>query len=460
MAGTVSSLGIGSSILTQSVLDQLRKVDEGSRVTPIDLKIADMKDRTAAMTKIDGWMSDLNSAVDALASKTLYTERSATVSGSAVSVTAAANADIQSFSLQVISLATKEVKGSGSFTSTTDLIATAAGTMNLNIGGVGGSDFAISYNATTTLDDLKNAINTVAGSKINATVIQLATGDFKLFMSAADAGAQTMTLSDTSGFLAGPQLTSGMSQIQAGANASFNFNGQLLSRASNNITDLVSGLTITLEQAGQTSTVNVTQNSDNIGKKIEDFVSKYNTALNEIGKMTRSSQDSTLAGIFSGDSTVKSMQQDLANMLTTLSGGHSLFDYGFDLDKAGVLSFNKTVLKTKMDTSASNVEAVFSGGTFTNPDNTTSTLTGFFADYKSGINLFTKTGGFLDTVSSNAKEQLKLLEEQKTAAKERLDSKYAIMAKQFSSYDAIISRINQQSSFLTQLTASANATGK
>ena len=459
MAGTVSSLGIGSSILTQSVLDELRKADEAGRITPIDLKIADMKDRTTAIGKIDGWMSALSSAVDAMASKTLYTERSATVTGSAVSVTADANTDIQSFSLNVISLATKEVNESGQYTTKTDPIATAAGSMNLNIGG---TDFTINYDATTTLDGLKNEINKVAGTKVNATVIQLATGDYRLFMSAVESGdAQTMTVSDTSGFMIGTQLTSGvggMSTIQEGANASFEFNNKPISRASNKISDLVSGLTITLKEAGQTSTVDIVQNRDNIMSKVDDFVAKYNTAYGEIAKMTKSSNDKTTMGIFSSDSTIKGMQRNLEDMLTTLGGSQSLFGYGFDVDKSGVLSVNKTVLGAKMDTNSSNVEAVFAGGTFTNADNTTQVLTGFFIDYKAGMDTYTKTSGYLDMFSTNIGDQLSVLEEQKTKATERLNSKYELMAKQFAAYDSIISKINQQSSFLTQMISSANST--
>jgi len=459
MAGTVSSLGIGSSILTQSVLDQLRKADEAGRITPIDLKIADMKDRDVASGKIDGWMSALSSAVGALSSKTLYTERSATVAGSAVSVTADANTDIQSFSLKVNILATKEINESGTFANKTDPIATAAGTMNLNIGG---TDFTINYDATTTLDDLKKEINKVAGTKVNATVIQLATGDFRLFLNAAESGdAQNMTLSDTSGNMttaARDALTTGMTTIAQGINAEFEFNGQVVNRSSNTISDLVSGLTITLKEAGQTSTVDIAQNRDNIMNKVDDFVAKYNTAYGEIAKMTKSSNDKTTMGIFSSDSTIKGMQRNLEDMLTTLGGSQSLFGYGFDVDKSGVLSVDKTVLGAKMDTNSSNVEAVFAGGTFTNADNTTQVLTGFFTDYKAGMDTYTKTSGYLDMFSTNIGDQLSVLEEQKTKATERLNSKYELMAKQFAAYDAIINKFNQQGTFLTQMINSANGT--
>ena len=41
----ISSLGTGSGILTQDVLDQLREADDASRIRPIDLDITNDKDK-------------------------------------------------------------------------------------------------------------------------------------------------------------------------------------------------------------------------------------------------------------------------------------------------------------------------------------------------------------------------------------------------------------------------------
>ena len=455
MAGTISSLGVGSSILTQDVLDQLRKADEAAKVTPITLKIADMQDRNSAMTKVQGWMDALATSVSSIASKTLYTERTANVTGSAVSVTADANTDLQSFTIKVNNLATKEINESGSFTAKTDLIASGTGSLNLNIGG---TDYTINYDATTTLDDLKKAINTVAGDKVNASIVQLGTNDFRLFMTAVETGdAQNMTITDTSGLLNGTQLTTGMTTVQDGVNASFEFNNQLVSRSSNEITDLVAGLTITLQTAGETSTVDITQNRDAIIEKLNDFVSKYNTAMTEIGNMTKADQDAEKSGIFSSTSVIKSMQRQLQDMLVQLGGGESIFNYGFDQDKYGKLSFDSTKFNTLMDANPANVEAVLSGGTFTNTDGTTKTLTGFFAEYQTGVESYTKYNGILDTFATNLKDDQGRLEDQKALAIERLDKKYDLMAKQFAAYDAMINKINQQSSFLTQMISAAKS---
>ncbi|HEX5622847.1 MAG TPA: flagellar filament capping protein FliD, partial [Sulfuricurvum sp.] len=276
MAGTISSLGVGSGILTQDVLDQLRKVDEANFITPLQTKINIAANQFKAMGQIGTWMSDLATAAYDLQSYSLYTERSASVTGSGVSVTVAANTDIQSFSVEVVSLAKKTIMESGSFANTTDPIASGSGSMNLN---VGGTNYTINYDATTTLESLKNTINSVAGDKAGASIVQLATGDFRLFLSSKETGlSQTMALTDTTGLLSGTQLTTGMSTIQAGTDATFKFNGQTATRSSNVISDLVTGATITLQTEGGTANVDITQNRDVILEKINAFVEKYNTA--------------------------------------------------------------------------------------------------------------------------------------------------------------------------------------
>lgn len=455
MAGTISSLGVGSGVLTQDVLDQLKKVDESNFISPLQNKINIAASQFKAMGQISTWMSDLATAAYDLKSASLYTERSAAVTGSGVSVTVAANTNIQSFAVDVVSLATKTIKESGSFANTTDLIASGPGSMNLNIGGTA---YTINYDATTTLESLKTTINTVAGDKVGASIVQLSTGDFRLFLSSKDTGvSQTMALTDTTGGLTGTQLTSGMSTIQSGTDALFKFNGQTATRSSNVISDLVAGATITLQTAGGTANVDITQNRDVILEKINTFVEKYNAAAGGIAKMTHNSQDASTRGVLNADSAVKSMLNDLQNMM--IGGvGSSIINYGLTMDKSGVLSLDKAVLNTQLDTNASNVQAFFAGGTYLKPDATTTTLTGFFTSFQSGVETYSKFNGLVDTYESALQQRKTRLEADKEKAIERLDKRYQTMAKQFAAYDTMINRVKQQGSFLSQMISSANAT--
>ncbi|NOR58944.1 MAG: flagellar filament capping protein FliD, partial [Sulfurimonas sp.] len=431
------------------ILDQLREADDAQYVTPLDLSLADKDDQKNALKTIDASMTNLVDSINALKDTSLFSERSTSVTGTSVDVTAAINSDEQSFTLDVVNLATKQIEQSASFGSNTDTIATAAGSMNLNIDGL---DFTIDYTNTTTLDDLKNSINDIAGDKVDATVVQIASGQYSLFISSVDTGTtQNITMTDND--LATPtldaKLTTGMTAIQTGIDANFKFNGQDVTRTSNNVTDLIVGLDITLKEVGVTE-VSIKQDNENILEKIDSFVAKFNETITELNSMTKSSLDNESRGIFSSDSTVRGMQDSIVSMITNTTSG-SIFDFGFDLDKDGKLSVDKTVLGEALENNNSNVKAFFAGGTYTNADSSTVELEGAFVEFSAQVEVYTKYNAILDQMKTSITDSVSSLEEQKTDMIERLDSKYDTMQKRFIAYDIMMSRLNSASSMFAQM---------
>lgn len=449
----ISSLGVGSSILTQDVLDQLRAADEAGQITPIELNLANEDDKKNALALVDTYMTNLVDSVTEIASQSLYDERQTEVFGTSVEVMASANTDLQDFTLNVTTLATKQIEESGSFTSDSELIANSAGSMNLNIDGV---DFTLEYDATTTLTDMKNLINDVAGDKIDATIVQISSGDFRLFVSSVDTGTtQNITMTDNSAQLKDSSLTTGMIDIQSGIDAQFTFNGQAITRTSNNIDDLITGLDIELKEIG-VSVVSVTQNRESILEKFDNFVEHYNAAINELDKVTKSSIDSDTRGIFSSESMIKSMKRDIENMIASVGGGvGSLLDYGFNVDKDGIMTLDKGVLEDKLDEDSQNVQIFFAGGDFDNGDSTTTTVDGAFMEMSTIVEGYTKYNATLDLFKNLITEKISSLEDRKETAIERLDAKYEILARQFAAYDLVISKLNSASSMFVSI---ANAT--
>jgi len=446
----VSSLGVGSSILTQDVLDQLRKADEGQRIRPITLNLANENDKKAALEVLDASMTNFRDSINEMKTATLYDERKATVSGSSVEVEASANSDIGDFTLDVTQLATKEINESGSYDSKTATIADAAGTFTLSIGD---KDFDIEYDDTTTLDDLKKSINDIAGESVNATIVQIADGDFRLFLSSTETGAdQNITIDDSAdGNLKGTQLTDDMSTIQDAVDAEFKFNGETITRSSNQIDDLISGYDIKLKEVGS-SEVKVEQNRDEIMKRVDSFVEKYNSIVTELGKQTKSSTESSERGIFSANSSIKSMKGTIQDMIYNTTGGvGSMADYGFNVDKDGKMSIDKDMFTQQLDDNPKNIEAFFSGGDFTKDDGDTVTLEGAFFEFYDVVNTYTKVNGNLDLVKENITDTISSLEDRKESATERLDAKYAIMKKQYAAYDLMINKLNSASSMFVQM---------
>jgi flagellar hook-associated protein 2 len=460
----ISSLGIGSSILTQDVLDQLRKADESGRINPITLDIANESDKKDALELIDASMTNLIDSINELKSHTLFDERKSEVNGSSVSVSADSNSDVQDFTLEVTTLATKQIEESGAFFPETETIANGSGTLNLNIDG---EDFEIDYDDKTTLKDLKKLINDTAGDKIDATIVQINSGEYRLFMSSVDTGSsQNITLSDKSMFsnLKDDRLTD-LTVIQSGVDSAFKFNGQDITRSSNKVDDLITGLNITLKEVG-TSTISVSQDKEGITDKVDSFVEKYNSAIKQLGEMTKPSVEASQKGIFSGESTIKNMKRALEDMVSSIGGGvATMSDYGFDVSKDGTLSIDHSVFDKKLDDNPKNVEAFFAGGTFTKEesmpssmdylfndnDGTTTELTGAFEKFAAKVEEYTKYNATLDNFKNSLSDRITSLEDRKDSAVKRLDAKYEIMKKQFAAYDSMISKFNSASSMFTQI---------
>lgn len=453
----ISSIGVGSGILTQDLLDQLRKADESVQIRPIDFSIANEKDKQEAFDVIKANMKNLSDAISELASGTLYDNRSVDIDGDSVEMSVDANADEQEFSLDVSKLATKQIEESGSFSTEDAKIATSSGSITLN---VNSKNYTINYDDTTTLKDLKNSINTIAGENIDATIVQIADDDFRLVLSSDNTGSnQDITLTDNDGNLSddggtnggGTKLTSDFSDLQTGDDAEFKFNGQTITRHTNNIDDLITGYHITLKDSG-ISNVSVTEDRDDILKRIDSFVEKYNSAVDELDKMTKSSTDSSERGIFSNESTIKGLQSTIQNMIESVGGGVGmLYDYGFDIDKEGKLSVDKTVINDKLDNDSKNFQAFFSGGDFTKEDGTVLNLDGAFNELGDILGTYTKTGGILSTFDDSMDSYLSELEDKKTSVMQQLDSRYAILKKKFTAYDLIISKLHSASNMFTQM---------
>jgi len=454
----VSSLGAGSNILTQDVLDQLRAADEAKFVAPLDARLKTEKDKSAAFDVLDAYMDNVYESLKSLTEYGVFESRTASSSNdNIVEVVAKDSSDVQDFSLEVTDLATKEITQSGSFLTKDTAIASGTGKLELS---VGSEKFTINYDATTSIDDLKNLINKSAGDSVNATVVQVADGDFRLLLSAVNTGTgQEISIADVvgAGEKLGDQLlpdtgtTDGMINIQPAIDASFKFNGVDITRKSNSVDDLLSGVTITLKDTGTTN-VSVQQNTEHINERITNFVDKYNSAITQLNTDTKSSQEASERGIFSSDSTIKGMKSSLINMLSIVGGGAGkIEDFGLELDVDGRLSLDSEKFNAKLVADSTSVQAFFVGGSFTKEDGSVLEVDGVFAEMETEVAKYSKYNNTLDQFRDSIKTRYDSITEQKEKAVARLNASYAIQAKRFAAYDLIINRFNTASDMFSQM---------
>lgn len=442
MASSISSLGIGSGVLTSDVIDQLKAADKAKFVTPIEDKITLNTQQQDAYKLVSTYMNTLKADISSLSYDTLFDNKNATVSGSA-KVSVSSGASVESFTLDTTQLAQKEVTQFGALTSKLDSVASGSGTFTITMGT--GTSYDIPYTNGMSLSDFAQSITDVAGSQVSASILETSTGQFNLVLSSATTGAdQSMTFSDTGNIAAQFQAynattnTSGYQEIQTAQDALFKYNGIDVTRSTNNITDLVTGLDITLTTQGDSSTVDITEDNTSVIDTMTSFVDNYNTLIANLNDMTAYNADAKTKGVFQGDSFIKGIGRTITAAITQIKGGDSLVNYGISLNRDGTMAFDSTALEDKLSSDSTAVKEFFTGSV----DSNGNVVNGLFTDLNDTMNSYTGYGKMLSSFQTGLTSDATSLEERRAQAQASLDSRYEIMSKRFASYDSVINKVN------------------
>ncbi len=248
----------------------------------------------------------------------------------------------------------------------------------------------ITISAGDSLSTIAQSFNNVASTTgIGASVLQTAPGVYKLIFtstatgynsrfSLADAGTVT---SDPSGVLT--NLT--FKNDQQGNNASFDLNGVTITRSSNSINDLVSGVTINLLQdtvstPGASFTLSISPDTTSLVQGINNFAAAYNNFLYFYSQQTELDVNSKpkSTAILNSDDTLRSIYKTVTSTVSSLVNGlangqpNTLAALGITFTDAAattttpatpnILSVDSSVLLSALQTNFSGVEKVFGDG--------------------------------------------------------------------------------------------------
>ncbi|MBA3026546.1 MAG: hypothetical protein FP820_09065 [Sulfurimonas sp.] len=445
----ISSLGVGSGVLTADVIDQLKAADEAAIVKPIDSKITLNTQKQEAYNLLSSLMTSFGASASALSDGVIFENKTVDVSGEA-EVSLDLGVNIDSFTLETLSLATKDVTKFGSFLNK-DATPVASGSGVLTINGK-----EINYTASMKLFDLAQAITDAGGDSFSASILQTGSSAFSLVVSSKETGADNaLTITDTSGLLDSALLNpydvdtnpNGYEKVQTASDASFKYNGISMTRSTNTISDVINGLNMTLRKEGDISNVNIKLDKSAITDEMDNFVSAYNTLLSNLNDMTTVNQEAGTKGVFNSDSFIKSISRELSKVVSTFQDGNSLINFGIDIDRYGVMSFSKATLESKLDADEAGVKLFFSGGY----DDNAEPISGIFDTINEKVDSYTGYKNLFSSYEDSLKTEGTNLGKSKLSAEESLRIRYETMANRFAAYDSIINQINSSFSSLQMI---------
>ncbi|MBE9531837.1 MAG: flagellar filament capping protein FliD [Proteobacteria bacterium] len=231
-----------------------------------------------------------------------------------LSASTTSEASAGTYSIIVQNLAQSHKISADGVAAETTTVAAADGVFKFTI--AGGVEQSINITGgVTTLSDLRSAINNL-GVPVTATIINDgdAVSPYRLILTSDETGAVNdivITQNDTNLNFA--------TTLQAAQDATITVDNLTITRASNTISDVITGVTLDLKSADalETITLTLTSDTDAIAEKIVDMLNAYNEVVNYIKANNRYDTETKTAQPLFGESSARNM---LDTLRRTLSG--------------------------------------------------------------------------------------------------------------------------------------------
>ena len=345
------------SIITQLVAVERRPI------TLLEEKQTTLSEEKSAWTEVNTMLLTLKTAAGSLSSLEdfdVFTP-STTVTGTGTDVedllgyAVGSNASEGSYSITINQLAAAQKLASGSFSSSSEALG-ISGDVTIN-------DWEVSIAATDSLDDIRTKINALNSGEdpadVTASIIAISDSEYRLTLTSKNTGVDGMSITDGTGGL-------GLTELVAGQDAEVIVDGFTITRSTNTITDVISGVTLNLigEDTDATITLNVNRDNDGIKEKIQGFVDSYNELMSYIDKQNTASGDGETTKTLFADASLRSVKTTLrSTILSGVSGLDSTLDHlsliGINIDRYGQLSIDDDELDGYLESNFAEVVNLF-----------------------------------------------------------------------------------------------------
>lgn len=471
--GTISSAGIGSGLDVTSIISSLMKVEQ-IPLTKLQTAATGLNTKLSAFGQIQSLVSSFRDSVTPLTNLTSYTQTTATSSDStSVGATSTAAAVAGSYSIAVSSLATTQstVTASGQFAASTSTVGT--GTVTISLGSwnagqtaftpkTGATDITIPIGASeNTLGAIRDKIN-AANAGVSATLITDANG-VRLALQSTTAGEQNgfkVSVADDDGNntdgaglsqiaydpSAGATLTT---RTQSAANTQATINGIAVSTPGSTLTNVVDGLTFTLNKVTTTPVVvSVGKNTDSVKKMLGDFVSAYNALQTFLASATKYDPSTKSGALLQGDALATGMQSQLRSVIgaggTSSTAITSLSQVGIQFQQDGTLKLDDT----KAAAAVANLPELAKA--LANKDTAAPSKNGLMLRVASMLDGMLSTNGTLPGKASSLQKQIASNTKDQQNLQDRIDATQARLQAQYTALDATMSNAKALSNYVTQ----------
>lgn len=383
-------------------------------ITSNEAKISAYQNLQTLLSSVATATKSLSSSIVNSLSSSVFGTRAATITStgdisasSALSMSIGNGAATGDHTLQISQIATaQKVIGS----SVADKTAELGYSGTFSIGLAGGTSADVAITSTMSLEDVVDAINAqTSTTNVQASIIQVSSTEFEMVLTgtedAADIETSSVSGDDVMNKLGVTDSSGDFTDVlQAAQPAIFKLDGVSLTRDTNDITDVLSGVTFNLLQdtpTGTTLNISIEADTSSISTALQTFVTEYNAFRDYVYGQQQLSSDGTVdsSSVLFGDGTMRTIMTQMEQALNSSIGGLSLSDLGLSFNTTNDLELDTSVLSTTLSQDLAGAMSLLSAQTTTSSSSLSVVNTGSSPPASFTLDLAVDSSGALTSAS-------------------------------------------------------------
>ncbi len=450
--------GLASGLDTNAIVSAIISL-ESRPIRQLQAARQEQQSKLSLIGTFEGLVDRLQAKAETLSERSSFLANSLTVGTEGVATFSTSSGAIEgSHELEVLSLAKADRY---SFDAVADPdTSLGAGDISFDYDGT-------SYTATVTagsdsLAEIAGAINTATSDEVQASVVNVGTENtpsYQLVIAGTDTGADF----DIQNLTVGVAGLTGATEITTASNASVIIDGLSVSRSSNVFSDVIKGVSFTVNQEATdvadpnpTTTFTIDNDLDGIRANLKEFVDAYNNVQKFINKQNKFTEESGAGGDLFGDSILNSVNGTIRNAIfdvdldavaSDTEGFSTLGLLGVDIGNDGLLSIDSSRVDDRIETNLDAFADFFTdedGGVLVQLDDA---IEGLKARVDLGGDLGTAPGIFgsrRDAIDTQIRDIDKNIERNER----RIEQLEASLIRRFAALEELIGGLNAQGAFL------------
>ncbi len=460
----ISFSGLASGIDTDKIIEAMKE-QKRLAYAPIQKQLEGKEIENNAIEEFNTKLLGVNDILKNLLTLggSTFAKKVSVSNEQALSATAGSGAAATTTTINILNIAkSATISFSDTFSSLTEPIAPdLSSSENLEIKlGTGDNEetFNVEVNNQTTLNDLINEVNNLSGgTKVRASVINVGlenSPEYKLIFSSVKTGVSSGSLSVTVPSELQSRGVLQVGNIAQAEDAQVSIAGiGTINRSSNQISDVIPGVTLDLKQSGNGPvSILVANDDDKTAKNVNDLVTavneiiKYSNDNSKIERIKDSQGTTNKYGTLSRTDVDNRAVQAIKNALAEANSGvdgskvRIFADLGITTQRDGTLAFDLEKFQTAV----------------TEDPNAVDNLLHQFADATASsnggvVNEYTKFQGILDQSQANNENNINQLNDKIARLEASIAKQEEMLKKMFTNLETKISKLNVNGQAISSL---------